>query len=108
MPHLRFRAVEEPMVQKLSDLLPEPLSFVLGCPADYFSFEWIPSRYYFSGESVLGIPTVEIIWFDRGQDQQDLVAQMVHERMIEMGCEETTIIFTNVTEGAYYDNGQHY
>lgn len=108
MPHLRFRAIEETKVQKLSDMLAEPLSFVLNCPADYFSFEWIPSHYYFSGEKTIGIPTVEIVWFDRGQDQQDLVAQMIHERLMELECEETTIIFTKVPEESYYDNGQHY
>lgn len=108
MPHLRFRAVEESSVAKISEEMVEALSFALSCPEDYFSFEWIPSQFYFRGEKVSGVPTVEIIWFERGQDQRDLIAQMLHEGLLALGYEESTIIFTAAPEEAYYDNGQHY
>lgn len=108
MPHLRFRAVEEDIVKSLSGPLAEALSFALNCPADYFTFEHIKTAFYFGGEAVKGIPTIEIIWFDRGQEAQDLTAQMLHEAILANGYEETTLIFTPLVKSAYYDNGQHY
>lgn len=108
MPHLRFRAVEEVHVAQLSDTLLEPLAFTLNCPEDYFTFEYLPTQFYYAGQKVKGLATVEIHWFSRSQDIQDLVAQMVHEGLQKLGYEETSVIFTELRSEAYYDNGQHY
>jgi hypothetical protein len=108
MPHLRFRAVEEADVKAVSEPLAEALSFALNTPIDYFTFEHIKTTFYFGGEIVKAIPTIEVLWFDRGQEAQDLTAQMLHESMLNRGYEETTICFIPLEHNAYYDNGQHY
>lgn len=109
MPHLRFRAVSEENVKQLSENLLEPLAFTLGCPEDYFTFEYVPNVFYYGGEKALNpSPTIEVHWFTRTQDQQNLVAQMIHEALTALGYEETIIIFKKLEETAYYDNGQHY
>ena len=108
MPHLRFRAVEEPHVQKLSEDLPEALAFVLNCPEDYFTLEHVKTTFYFGGSAVKATPMVEIQWFERGQEARDLVAQMIHEALNGLGYEETMVVFTPLDPLAYYDNGMHY
>lgn len=108
MPHLRFRAVEENHVKTLSETLAEALSFALNTPADYFTFEHVKTAFYYGGEAVKGPATVEVMWFERGQEAQDLTAQMLHEALMSNGYEETTIIFAPLAPKAYYDNGQHY
>lgn len=109
MPHLRFRAVSEDHVRHLSENLLEPLAFTLGCPEDYFTFEYLPTAFYYGGEKALNAPaTAEVHWFTRTQDQQNLVAQMIHEALTALGYEETTVMFFKLEEKAYYEGGQHY
>lgn len=108
MPHLKFTSVSEDVVREMSEKILEPLAFALSCPEDYFSFEWNVNPIYFGGSKVEGLPTVEVAWFDRGQEKRDLVAQMVHEAMQALGVKETCIFFTTLIESSYYDNGQHY
>lgn len=108
MPHLRFRAVDEAIVKEVSEPLAEALSFALNCPVDFFTFEHIKTSFFAGGESVKGIPTIEVLWFDRGQEAQNFTATMLHEAMLAKGYEETTIIFLPLVKNAYYDNGQHY
>ncbi len=108
MPHLKFTSVEETVVEKLSESILEPLAFALSCPEDYFSFECNQNPIYFAGRKVKGLATVEVLWFDRGQEKRDLVAQMIHEAMQKFGIEETCVFFTTLLEDSYYDNGQHY
>lgn len=109
MPHLRLSAIKEEDVKVISETLLEPLAFTLGCPEDYFTFEFVPSVFYFGGQKASNaLATVEVHWFERTQDQQNLVAQMIHEALNAMGYAETIIMFKKLEEKAYYDNGQHY
>lgn len=108
MPHLRFRAVEEATVMEISETMAEALSFALNTPADYFTFEHVKTDFYFGGKAVKGTPIIEVWWFDRSQEAQDLTAQMIHEAIISKGYEETSIIFHKLSAESYYDNGQHY
>lgn len=108
MPHLKFRSVEEKHVQELSERMPEALGFALNCPEDYFTLEHVPTTFYFGGKAVKANPMVEIEWFERGQELKDLTAQMVHEALLQLGYEESTIIFKTLDPLAYYENGMHF
>lgn len=108
MPHLRFRAVEETVVRDLSETLRDALSFALNCPPDYFTFEHVKTDFFYGGAAVQGPSTVEVHWFERPQEMQDLSAQMIHEALAAKGCGETIVIFTTLHKTTYYENGQHY
>lgn len=110
MPHFRLRAVEPQMVQSLSKTLIDDLEGVMKSPREDFTFEYIYSTFYHEGEVSKAYPFVEVLWFDRGQDAQDQVAQMVTRRVQELFEEPVNIavIFTALKKNEYYDNGQHY
>lgn len=110
MPHFRMRAVEPQTVQLLSKTLIDDLETIMKSPREDFTFEYIYSTFYHEGEVSEAYPFVEILWFDRGQEVQDIVAKIVTERVKEVAglALNVAVIFTALKPNEYYDNAQHY
>lgn len=54
---------------------------------------------------------MEVLWFDRGQDVQDQVAELITKAVraeLEEPEQDVAVIFSALTPSAYYDNGSHY
>lgn len=111
MPHLRFRAIDTQHVQTISTQLVDALQPLMNCPREDFTIEHIPSTFVFDGKVSQAYPFVEVFWFDRGQEVQDAVAvhltALVRQAMANEN-QDVAVIFTALTPGAYYDNGEHY
>ena len=110
MPHLRFRAVEPQTVQTLSKSLIDELRPHMDCPREDFTFEYIYTTFYHEGEVSQAYPFVEVLWFYRGQQTQDAVAEIITQQVRGMIGEDVdvAVIFTALDAKAYYDNGEHY
>lgn len=111
MPHLRFRALESSQVASLSLSLMKPLALLIPCPPDDITFESIASQFFYEGQPSVAYPFVEILWFDRGQEIQDKVAQLVTDairQLLDDPNKDVAIIFTLLKAEQYYDNGSHY
>ncbi|MGD8109733.1 DUF1904 domain-containing protein [Vibrio sp. TRT 21S02] len=110
MPHLRFRAVEPQTVQTLSKSLIDELQPLMDCPREDFTFEYIYTTFYLEGEVNPAYPFVEVLWFDRGQETQDAVAQTITRQVRGIIGEDVdvAVIFTALEAKGYYDNGEHY
>ncbi|MCG7585285.1 DUF1904 domain-containing protein [Photobacterium sp. OFAV2-7] len=111
MPHLRFRDVEFDTVKSLSTALVDDLQPLMDCPREDFTLEHISTTFIFDGEVSFAYPFVEVLWFDRGQEIQDQVAQHITEAVrnaLEEPERDVAVIFTALTPTAYYDNGKHY
>lgn len=111
MPHLRFRAVEFDHVKSLSTKLVDELEPLMVCPREDFTLEHISTTFIFDGEVSDAYPFVEVLWFDRGLDVQDKVAQSITAAVraeLEDPELNVAVIFTALTPSAYYDNGSHY
>ena len=110
MPHLRFRAVEPQTVQTLSKSLIDSLQPLMECPRDDFTFEYIYTTFYHEGEVSSAYPFVEVLWFDRGQETQDVVATTITAQVRGIIGEDVdvAVIFSALNAKGYYDNGEHY
>ncbi|GAA5646298.1 DUF1904 domain-containing protein [Vibrio proteolyticus] len=110
MPHLRFRAVEPQTVQTLSNTLLDELQPLMVCPREDFTFEYIYSTFYYESEVTAAYPFVEVLWFDRGQEVQDQVAQIITQQVRAIMGEDVdvAVIFSALNPNEYYDNAQHY
>ncbi|MBD1555738.1 DUF1904 domain-containing protein [Vibrio sp. S9_S30] len=110
MPHLRFRAVEPQTVQLLSESLIEELQPLMNCPKEDFTFEYLYTTFFHSGNVDPAYPFIEVLWFNRGQEIQDKVALILTDQVRKaVGKEvDVAVIFTVLTENQYYDNGAHY
>lgn len=108
MPQFTFKGLEEIQVKKLSKILAPTLSKLLNTPEDWFSFEYSSPIFYVSGEKVQVDASVEIRWFDRGQEIQDETALILNNALVNLGYKEPTVIFHALKKENFYENGQHY
>jgi hypothetical protein len=108
MPLLRFRAIEAQDICTISASLVDDLQALLQCPRDYFTLEAIQSIFIKDGGFTNGSPVIEIAWFDRGQEVQDKVAEIVTNYMKSVGYNNLDVIFTKLDENKYYENGKHF
>lgn len=110
MPHFRFRAVESQTVKSLSKTLIDDLEDLMKSPRGDFTFEYIHTDFYHEGAVNSAYPFVEILWFDRGQDVKNRVAEVVTQQVREqIGADvDVAVIFTALTPDSYYDNAEHY
>ncbi|GAA0124563.1 MULTISPECIES: DUF1904 family protein [Clostridium] len=108
MPMLKIRGIEEEKILEVSTELINELEKIIKCPRDYFSIELVKSTYIMDGEKVKAPNIIEVSWFDRGQDIQDKVAKSItkHFKTEAMPCLD--IIFHNLNEERYYENGEHF
>ena len=54
-------------------------------------------------------PFVEVAWFDRGQEVQDMVAKIITDNIREnLNVESMDLAFTVFEKEKYYENGEHF
>ncbi|MBC2726550.1 DUF1904 domain-containing protein [Desulfosporosinus sp.] len=108
MPQIKIRGVETDTIRKLSNQLIDELAQLTLSPKDDFTLEVMNSTYILNGEVVPGYPFIEVAWFDRGQELQDLAAQIITRLINEAGYPSVDIMFTILEKQRYYENGEHY
>lgn len=109
MPHIRIRALTKEQVQTLSQTLAKELAPLMSTTEDNFSIERVETEFFANGKSVEGDPTIEVAWFDRGQDVQDQSAKLITSKVSELSKSTSIcIIFTALPKSAYYENGGHF
>ena len=108
MPQLKMRGVEANDICKISVGMVQEMQELLECPKNYFTLECINSTYIMDGEIVKAYPTVEVAWFDRGQEIQDTMAKIVTKYIHSAGYKDVDVIFTVLEEKRYYENGEHF
>ncbi|MGF7058746.1 DUF1904 domain-containing protein [Brassicibacter mesophilus] len=108
MPQLKFRGVKVEDICTISISLVDQLENILKCPREYFTLEHIPSTFINEGKISNGYPFIEVAWFDRGQEIQDKVAEIITEELKNAGYSACDIFFTLFKESSYYENGKHF
>ncbi|MBC2722890.1 MAG: DUF1904 family protein, partial [Desulfosporosinus sp.] len=92
MPQIKIRGVETDTIRKLSNQLIDELAQLTLSPKDDFTLEVMNSTYILNGEVVPGYPFIEVAWFDRGQELQDLAAQIITRLINEAGYPSVDIM----------------
>lgn len=109
MPHIRFRALQTEHIQSLSSSLPCVLAEAMNTDEDNFTFERVHTEFFAKGVSAESFPFVEILWFERSQDVQDLCAQIITEEVKKLsGAEDVVVIFFALQKSGYYENAKHF
>ena len=109
MPHIRIRALSIEQIKTLGQPLCEQLAYVMQTPLDNFTVEKIDSQFFQNGKSVPGDAMIEIHWFDRGQNIQDLSAQKIIEIFRKLiGPQDLSVVFFDIPKNRYYENGKHF
>lgn len=108
MPQLKISGVEVNDICKISVGIVKEMQELLQCPKEYFTLQCVNSTYIMDGKVVKESPTVEIAWFDRGQEVQDTMAKIITKYINEAGHENVDVIFSVLEKEKYYENGQHF
>ncbi|MBW8382966.1 MAG: DUF1904 domain-containing protein [Youngiibacter sp.] len=108
MPILKFNAIRASDVKIFSRDIVDELQRITGSPREYFTLEVISSVYITDGIEVEGPPIVEVGWFDRGQELQDMAAKVITRHVQSAGYPNVDVIFTIFNEASYYENGNHF
>lgn len=109
MPHLKFRGVNKTTLIDNSKELIDGLTNLIGCERSWFTIEHIETEYIFDNQITSGPIFIDFLWFDRGQETKDLVANFLTEFSEKFNPQkEITIIFTALECSDYYENGKHF
>ena len=77
MPQIKIRGINENDICKISEKMINDLVEAVKCPRDYFEIECIKSVAIRDGKIADVYPFVEVVWFDRGKEVQDIVARII-------------------------------
>ncbi|MGL5711487.1 MAG: DUF1904 domain-containing protein [Paraclostridium sp.] len=109
MPQIKVRGIHEDDICKISEKMIDDLVDAVNCPRDYFEIECIKSVAIRDGKIAPVYPFVEIAWFDRGQEVQDTVAQIITDSIRNnLDIENMDLAFTVFEKEKYYENGEHF
>lgn len=108
MPQFTVRGVSAMTMSQVTKCLTPDLAKIMACPEDYFTYDCISSQSFYGGHSVPTAPFIEILWFDRGREVQDKVAQAVNQAFTAAGVKELELCFKPVQKCDYYADGVSY
>jgi hypothetical protein len=108
MPQLKMRGVEVKDICKISGEMVQEMQELLECPKSYFTLECINCTCIMDGEIVKSPASVEVSWFDRGQEVQDIMAKIITKYIHSAGYKDVDVIFSVLEESKYYENGEHF
>ncbi|MDU2066126.1 MAG: DUF1904 family protein [Sporomusaceae bacterium] len=108
MPQLLFRCIEIDELKKISRPLVDELTSIIGCPRDYFTLDYCHTTRIVDGETAKGNPLVQVNWFARGQEIQDLAAQAIDKHLRQAGYDQIEVYFVELSEVNYYEQGNQY
>lgn len=104
-----MRAVGAEHVSKLSLSLIDELAETMQTSADNFTFELIATEYFERGQPSPGYPFIEVYWFARSQEIQDLSAKIITEQIRALTkARDISVVFHTLNPKGYYDNGTHF
>lgn len=104
MPHLRFRGCKLDELRNINMEMISILSEKLDTPKDYFTVEFIES-YYVSEEKY---PFIEVLWFNRGDETKQLVANIITDLMKQFKYTDVCVYFVDLEKKNYYENKEHF
>jgi len=109
MPQIKIRGIHENDICKISEKMIYELVEAVKCPRDYFEIECIKSVAIRNGQLAEVYPFVEVAWFDRGQEVQDIVANIITDSIRNnLDVESMDLAFTVFEKEKYYENGAHF
>lgn len=109
MPHIRVRAIPEPVVAALSETLLPELAKSTDTPVEHFTLELVHTQFFAAGKSAAGYPFVEVLWFEREQVMQDHAAfEITRQIQQHLPDADVAVVFKTIARHRYYDNGEHY
>ena len=114
MPHIRISGMERQQVMHMSETLVDQLAEVVGCPRDHFTIELLPTEFIFDDKMDANrYPFIDVQWFERGQQIQDKVAEIITKTVRnQLKAEEKEldicIRFFPLDPFKYYENGRHF
>lgn len=109
MPQIKIRGIHENDICKISEKMIDNLVEAVKCPRDYFEIECIKSVAIRHGKISDVYPFVEVAWFDRGQEVQDKVANIITKSIREeLNINNIDLAFTIFEKEKYYENGEHF
>lgn len=107
MPMIKITGISQDEVIKESKVLIDELEEIIKCPRDYFRIE-LSNNIFIKDGSVVGAPqVVEVSWFNRGQEMQDKVAEVITKHF-KKNRKYLDVIFYSLKENCYYENGKHF
>ena len=109
MPQIKIRGINENDICKISEKMINDLVEAVKCPRDYFEIEFIKSVAIRDGKIADVYHFVEVAWFDRGQEVQDIVARIITDSIRNnLDVESMDLAFTVFEKEKYYENGEHF
>ena len=108
MPQLTFKSIPRQNVIDMSKALVDELEVAIGCPREYFTLEHVDSVFIKDGSIAPDYPLVFVALFDRGEEVQDKVAQIITDHVQRAGYPNVDVIFTLLERSRYYENGVHF
>jgi hypothetical protein len=108
MPALRLRAIDLNKALTISKLMIDDLQELIQCPREYFTIEVVQSSFIMDEKVVDGLPMVEVLWFDRGQEVQDKAALIITKHINTLGYKNLDVVFQDLEKSRYYENGEHF
>lgn len=109
MPQIKVRGIKASDICTISEKMIDELVEAVKCPRDYFEIECIQSVAIKNGKISEVYPFVEVSWFDRGQEIQDVVASIITNNIREnLKIENMDLAFTVFEKEKYYENGEHF
>lgn len=109
MPQIKIRGIHENDICKISEKMIDELVEAVKCPRDYFEIECIKSVAIRNGQLEEVYPFIEVAWFDRGQEVQDIVANIITDSIRNnLDVKSMDLAFTVFEKEKYYENGEHF
>lgn len=107
MPMIKIKGIPQEEVIKESKELIDSLVEIIECPRDYFTIELVNNTFIKDGEIATPPTIVEVAWFNRGQDIQDKVAEVITNHF-KKDRECLDVFFKSLEHNCYYENGEHF
>lgn len=108
MPQIIVKGINEEQCCALAKTAAPQLAEICGCPADWFVFDLVPSKFFNADGATCHYPVVQVWWFRRTEDVQDKVAQCLHSTLADMDFCDDQISFHLFEERNYYENGESF
>ena len=108
MPQLIIKGLKPCEYQPFAKKVRPELSKIVGCPEDWFTFDYQLSALYTSEGAIESFPVIQIWWFERPKDVQDAAAAFLDATLKEKGYRGSQISFHLFREEDYYEDGQHF
>lgn len=108
MPQIKFKGFQKEEIAKISQIVTKEMAQIMDTPEDWFQIEFDPTVVFLNGEEVKGDPTVQVWWFERGQEVQDKAAKELDNIVKKLGYHISVISFHHYPKTSYYENGEHF